>query len=102
MMFLKGVPHNTSYYSKILCPTFFTLHLYTSIGEPKKKKSLKIKIKDLNPSIKSTRQMKTQVARTQTKANNQPKKKSSKKTKRRPYAKRIHGYEMIINHKKKT
>ncbi len=46
--------------------------------------------------------MKTQVARTQTKANNQQNKKSSKKTKRRPYAKRIHGYEMIINHKKKT
>jgi hypothetical protein len=35
MMFLKGVPHNTSFYSNILCPTFFTPHLYRCAKEEK-------------------------------------------------------------------
>ncbi len=49
-----------------------------------------------NPSIKSTRQMRTQGDTTQKKkVNNQ-----QKKIRQRPYAKRTHGYKMTINDNK--
>jgi hypothetical protein len=58
--------------------------------------------KDGNPSIKSTRQMRTQVYTTQRQnKSKQSTKKSSKKIEQRPYAKRTHGYEMTINNNKK-
>jgi len=57
-----------------------------------------IKFKDVNPSIKSTRQMKAWIDTTQrkeTKANNQ-----WKIRKRRPYANRTQGHKMMINDNK--
>jgi len=59
----------------------------------KKKKNLIYKIKDKNPSIKSTRQMRTLIDTTQRKNEN---KQSTKNKEKKPYASRIQGYEMII------
>jgi hypothetical protein len=55
------------------------------------------KIKDENPSIKSIRQMKVWVDRTQrkNKANNQ-----QEIRKRKPYANKTQGYKMLINDNK--
>jgi hypothetical protein len=55
-----------------------------------------IKIKDGIPSIKSTRQMKAQVDTTQRKY----KSKQSTKNKKKTYANRTYGYEMMINNNK--
>jgi hypothetical protein len=52
-----------------------------------------MKIKDKNPSIKNTRQMRAQIDTTQRK--NQSKQ-STKKGKK-PSANKTHGYEMMIN-----
>jgi len=65
----------------------------------KKTRTLKgkhcVKIKDKNPSIKSTRQMRTQIDTNQRKNES----KQSTKKRKKPYANRIHGYEMMINDK---
>jgi hypothetical protein len=60
-----------------------------------KKTPLYIKIKDENPSIKSTRHMKAQVNTTQ-----KQKQTINKKIRRKPYANRTHAYEMMINNNK--
>jgi hypothetical protein len=63
-----------------------------------RRKTLYIKIKDKNPSIKSTRQMRALVNTTQRKkmeANNQ-----RKIRKRKPYANSTQGYKMTINNNK--
>jgi len=57
------------------------------------KENLYIKIKDENPSIIITRQMRAQVNTTQ----RQNKSKQSTKIKLKPYAKRFQGHKMTIN-----
>jgi hypothetical protein len=59
-------------------------------------KTLDIKIKDGIPSIKSTRQMRTQVDTTKRKN----KSKQSTKNKKKTYANRTYGYKMTINNNK--
>jgi hypothetical protein len=61
------------------------------IQPPPKGRTLYIKIKDENPSIKSTRQMRAQVDITQMKN------KSKQKIRKKSYANRTHGHEMMIN-----
>jgi hypothetical protein len=61
-----------------------------------RRKTMYIKIKDGIPSIKSTRQMKVQVDTTQRKN----KSKQSTKNKKKIYANRTYGYEMMINNNK--
>jgi hypothetical protein len=52
----------------------------------------------MNPSIKSSKQMKTQINITQRKN----KSKQSTKNKEKSYANRTHGYKMIINDNKEN
>jgi len=59
-----------------------------------KKKPLYIKIKDENPSIKSIRHIKEQINTTQKKQT------INKKIRKKPYANRTHGYEMMTNNNK--
>jgi hypothetical protein len=65
------------------------------IEPPPKGKTLYIKIKDENPSIKSIKEMRAQVDITQRKK--KKKKPPSTKNKEKPYANKTHGYEMTIN-----
>jgi hypothetical protein len=62
-------------------------------GQGRRRKALQRKINNGNPSIKSTRQMRTQEDTTQRKN----KSKQSTKIRLKPYAKRTHHYEMPIN-----
>jgi hypothetical protein len=59
-------------------------------------KTMYIKIKDGIPSIKSTKQMRVQVDTTQRKNKN----KQSTKNKKKTYAIKTYGYEMMINSNK--
>jgi hypothetical protein len=81
-------PQNKRFYGKMKCLAFWP----TCKGE-KGKKTLYIKIKDGNPSIKSTRQMRTQVDTTQRKNKNE-------QLKKKPYVSRTQGYKMTINNNK--
>ncbi len=76
-----------SYFLELRNPRFSRFKFYVW------KKILWIKIKDGNPSIKSTRQMKTQLHTTQ-------RKNKSKQVKSLPCTKRTHDYEMTINNNK--
>jgi len=67
------------------------------VDNSKGRKTLYIKIKDENPFIKGTRQMRAQANKTQ----RQNKSKQSTKIRKKPYANRTHGYEMMTNYNKK-
>jgi hypothetical protein len=68
-----------------------------SIQPTPKGKTLYVKMKDKNPSIKSTKQMRAWVDITQRKNKSKP---LTKKIGKRPYANKTHGYEMTINNDK--
>jgi hypothetical protein len=71
--------------------------MFSSFLHVQERKNLYIKIKDRNPSIKITRKMRAQVYTTQRKKQKQT---INENRKKKPYAIRIQGYEMMINDNK--